>query len=45
MYIYENGFRFFRMGYASTVALSLFLVILLLTIAQFRLGRSWVHYQ
>ena len=45
MYIYENGFRFFRMGYASTVALSLFLVILLLTVAQFRLGRSWVHYQ
>ncbi|TAK22657.1 MAG: sugar ABC transporter permease [Chloroflexota bacterium] len=45
MYIYENGFRFFRMGYASTVALSLFLVILLLTIVQFRLGRAWVHYQ
>jgi len=45
MYIYENGFRFFRMGYASTVALTLFVVILLLTVAQFRLGRSWVHYQ
>jgi multiple sugar transport system permease protein len=45
MYIYENGFRFFRMGYASTVALTLFVVILLLTLVQFRLGRTWVHYQ
>jgi multiple sugar transport system permease protein len=45
MYIYENGFRFFKMGYASTVALSLFLVILLLTVLQFRVSRSWVHYQ
>ena len=25
MYIYETGFRFFQMGYASTIALSLFL--------------------
>lgn len=45
LYIYEQGFRFFSMGYASTVALSLFLVILLLTLVQFRLGRSWVFYQ
>jgi multiple sugar transport system permease protein len=45
MYIYENGFRFFKMGYASTVALSLFLVILVLTIIQFRVGRTWVFYR
>lgn len=45
MYIYENGFRFFKMGYASTVALSLFLVILVLTIIQFRVGRAWVFYR
>jgi ABC-type sugar transport system permease subunit len=45
MYIYENGFRFFKMGYASTVALTLFVVILLLTGLQFRISRSWVHYQ
>jgi multiple sugar transport system permease protein len=45
MYIYENGFRFFAMGYASTVALSLFGVIVLLTLAQFRLSRAWVFYQ
>ena len=45
MYIYENGFRFFKMGYASTIALTLFVVILALTLVQFRLSRTWVHYQ
>ena len=45
MYIHEQGFRFFDMGYAATVSLSLFLVILGLTLIQFRFSRSWVHYQ
>jgi multiple sugar transport system permease protein len=45
MYIYESGFRFFQMGYASTVALSLFLIVVLLTLVQFRLSRIWVFYQ
>lgn len=45
MYIYEQGFRFFNMGYASTIALSLFVIILILTIIQFRLSRRWVFYQ
>jgi len=45
MYIYENGFRFFNMGYASAVAMLLFVVILALTIIQFRLGKIWVFYK
>ncbi len=45
MYIYEQGFRFFNMGYASTIALSLFVVILILTLLQFKLSRRWVFYQ
>ncbi len=45
MYIYENGFRFFQMGYASTIALSLFLIVVILTLIQFRLSRVWVFYQ
>jgi multiple sugar transport system permease protein len=45
MYIYESGFRYFQMGYASTVALSLFLIVVILTILQFRLSRIWVFYQ
>ena len=45
MYIYESGFRYFQMGYASTIALSLFVIVVILTILQFRLGRIWVFYQ
>lgn len=45
MYIYEQGFRFFDMGYASTIALSLFVIIFILTLLQFRLSRRWVFYQ
>lgn len=45
LYIYEHGFRFFDMGYASTIAISLFAIILVLTALQFRLSRRWVFYQ
>ncbi len=34
--IFENGFRFFKMGYASAEAVYLFLIILVLTFIQFR---------
>lgn len=44
IYIYENGFQFFRMGYASAMAWVLFLVIFVITIIQFRLQRNWVEY-
>jgi multiple sugar transport system permease protein len=45
VYLYRNGFSYFRMGYASAMAWILFLIILLLTFLQFRLARSWVHYE
>ncbi len=38
--IVENGFRFFKMGYASAEAVYLFLVILALTVIQFRFLRG-----
>lgn len=43
-YIYQEGFQNFRMGYAITVAWVLLLIILVLTLVQFRLQRRWVHY-
>lgn len=43
-YIYDEGFRNFRMGYAITVAWVLLGMILIFTIIQFRLQRRWVHY-
>lgn len=45
MHIYENGFRFLRMGQASAIAMMLFAVILVITIIQMMLGRRWVFYQ
>lgn len=44
-YIYEAGFRFFRMGSASAAAWVLFLIAAGLTIVYFRSQRRWVHYQ
>ncbi|GAK59165.1 binding-protein-dependent transport systems inner membrane component [Candidatus Vecturithrix granuli] len=38
--IWENAFRYFRMGYASAEAVILFLIVLLLTLVQFRAMRS-----
>jgi multiple sugar transport system permease protein len=38
--IFENGFRFFNMGYAAAEAVYLFLIIMVLTIIQFRFMRG-----
>jgi multiple sugar transport system permease protein len=45
MYIYENGFQFLRMGYASTLAISLFILIMIVTLIQFKFANRWVFYQ
>lgn len=43
MYIYQSGFRNFRMGYASALAMMLFLIVLALTLAQNRSSKEWVQ--
>ncbi|RIK35454.1 MAG: sugar ABC transporter permease [Chloroflexi bacterium] len=45
LYIYQNGFQNFRMGYASLLAWVLFLIVLLMTLVQFRVSRTWVYYE
>jgi multiple sugar transport system permease protein len=45
LYIFRNGFEFFRMGYASALAWVLFLLILGLTFLNFRASGRWVHYE
>lgn len=42
--IYDDGFRFFRMGSASATAWVLFAIILVITIVQLWGQRRWVHY-
>ncbi len=44
-FIYENGFKFFKMGYASAASWVLFLIVALFTAIYFRLQGRWVHYQ
>lgn len=43
LYLYRNGFQYFKMGYASAIAWMLFVLIAAFTVLQFRLARRWVH--
>jgi multiple sugar transport system permease protein len=45
LYLYRNAFQYFRMGYASTFAWVLFLIIVGLTLVQFAVARRWVYYE
>jgi sn-glycerol 3-phosphate transport system permease protein len=44
-YIYENGFRFFKIGYASAAGVILLVIVGALTIVYFRLLARRVHYR
>ncbi len=43
MYVFQNGFQWFRMGYAATVAVALFACIFAVTALQWRFGQAWVY--
>jgi len=45
MYLYIQGFQFFHMGYASAMAVLLFLIILALTLLVMASSRRWVYYE
>jgi multiple sugar transport system permease protein len=40
MYVYEQGFKFLNLGYASAIAYALFVVIIVIAFIQFRLLRT-----
>jgi multiple sugar transport system permease protein len=44
-FIYENGFKFFKMGYATAASWILFLIVAVFTAIYFRSQNRWVHYQ
>lgn len=44
LYIYSNAFEWLKMGYASAMAYILALIILVITMIQFRYQKKWVHY-
>jgi multiple sugar transport system permease protein len=45
MYLFDNAFRYLRMGYACAMAWILFLLIMVLTLAAARISAKYVHYQ
>jgi multiple sugar transport system permease protein len=42
--IFQNAFRYSRMGYAAAMSWALFAVILVVTAVQLRLQKRWVVY-
>jgi multiple sugar transport system permease protein len=45
LYLYNNAFRWFKMGYASAMAWLMFIIILVLTLLVFRSTKRWVYYE
>ena len=45
VHLYRQGFRYSSMGYASAMAVVLFLALVLLTLLVVRSSRGWVHYE
>ncbi|MDQ3540117.1 MAG: sugar ABC transporter permease, partial [Chloroflexota bacterium] len=47
MYLFKRAFGsgYFQMGYASAIAWVLFLIILVVTVLQFKLAKRWVYYE
>jgi multiple sugar transport system permease protein len=44
LHLYTTAFRSLNMGYASALAWIFFIVVLALSLVQFRLARRWVYY-
>lgn len=45
IHTYNTAFGEFKFGYSSAIAMVLFLIVLILTIVQFRMEDRWVNYQ
>lgn len=45
LYLYQNGFGNFQMGYASAMAWVLFIIIAIFTALAFLSSNKWVHYE
>jgi multiple sugar transport system permease protein len=45
VHTYNTAFREFKFGYSSAIAMVLFLIVLLITIVQFRMEKRWGSYQ
>ena len=44
LYFYRNAFDYSKKGYASAIAIFLFLIIMLITAFQMKMQNRWVNY-
>ncbi len=45
LYLYQAAFHFLKMGYAAAMAWIMFLIILAVTLFQFKVSERWVYYE
>ncbi|WP_423409811.1 carbohydrate ABC transporter permease [Heyndrickxia sp. MSNUG] len=45
LHMWNNAFEVFNMGYASAMAWLLFIIVMILTVVNMKLGKRWVHYE
>lgn len=45
LYLYQAAFRFLKMGYASAMAWIMFIIIMTVTLLQFKFSERWVYYE
>jgi multiple sugar transport system permease protein len=45
VYLFNNAFEYFKMGYASAIAWVIFVLIIALTLGQLKLAPRWVYYE
>lgn len=45
LFLYQNAFRYYKMGYASALAWVMFLIILIFTLLIFKSSPYWVYYE
>jgi len=43
VWLYQQGFRYFAMGYASAMAMVMLVVAVVFTVLLLRSSRLWVH--
>lgn len=45
LYLFNNAFQWLKIGYASSMAWVLFVIVLLITLLNFVLAKRWVYYE
>ncbi len=43
-FLYQNAFEYFKIGYASAIAVIIFIILMFITVFQFKGSKKWVYY-